>query len=234
MMKHWKKWRGVAVASLLASLLAGCANWLLPVGESKYDCNRKENPSSPYCHSFKAVVESTNGTLPDSRYDQTVGIAELDRLAGIGDTRAAAAISRPTAGVVLPATRGSEGKTDALEGRPVRKGPVVQRVWIKHFVDDDDSLVGDVKVYRELVPSHWDGFPAAGNNAATTANGYPHIVKGATAPMKQVPGAFPAVAAAGTAQVGTPTTNNEFSQPTSVTAESAPAPADESRASMPQ
>jgi hypothetical protein len=46
----------IAVASLAAAL-TGCS--FNPIGESKFDCNRKENPSE-FCRSFKALVKSTD------------------------------------------------------------------------------------------------------------------------------------------------------------------------------
>jgi len=52
-----KSTHALTLAATIA-MLAGCS--FNPIGESKFDCNRKENPSE-YCRSFKALERSTNG-----------------------------------------------------------------------------------------------------------------------------------------------------------------------------
>jgi hypothetical protein len=157
----------------LAAVLGGCS--FNPSGESKFDCNRKENPSE-YCRSFKALVKSTDGPLPESRFDKEFRMSDFDRAAGIapdaavaGPGAAAAAIGR------LPYQRMSPGG-DPLAGMPVRKAPVVQRVLIKRFVDDNDSLQDDVIVYREVKGARWSGFEAGGQEARSPG-AYPHRAK---------------------------------------------------------
>ena len=91
------------IASALASL-GGCASMFNPIGDNKYDCNRKENPDSPYCHSFRSVERATSNDIPDSRYDQSMSIAEIDKLTGIAPVNAVAvpATQQPVADVSNP------------------------------------------------------------------------------------------------------------------------------------
>ena len=174
-----------------AGLLSGCASVLTPLGDNHYDCNRKENPQSPYCHSFKAVEESTAGAIPRSRYDETLRLSDLDRLTGIAPSSAVA--SAPTesqsgaprrqrspgaAGIGHGGAPMSSGSLP--EGIPVRLGPVVQRVWVKRFVDANDLLVGETVIYKEIMPSRWSGFEAVdplrvdARAASFPAGIYPH------------------------------------------------------------
>ena len=157
--------------SLSALLLSACSSMFLPQGSEHYDCNRKENANSPYCHSFRGAESSTASTLPKTRYDETVKMSELDKLQGIEAAKPKAsstpATNNPT--LALPGM----AKPAPIEGSPVRDGPVVQRVWIKRHVDENDMLVGDMVVYKEIQPTHWSGF-AAGDANAKEHSVYPH------------------------------------------------------------
>jgi hypothetical protein len=178
--------------------LSGCASVLTPLGSNTYDCNRKENPASPYCHSFKSVEGSTAGEIPQSRFDETMRLSDLDRMTGIAPPErghpgappsAPGAQNFPTQGEAVGQSAASPGTPPAvaarptkplaravpLEGLPVREGPVVQRVWIKRFVDDNDLLVSDTMVYKEIIPSHWQGFPHIdGDSSSRGGPSYPH------------------------------------------------------------
>lgn len=156
----------------LAATLAGCS--FNPIGESRFDCNRKENPSA-YCRSFKALVKSTDGPLPESRFDKEFRMSDFDRATGIAPD---AAVAAPGAGAVAAATgrlphQRMSPAGDPMAGMPVRKAPVVQRVLIKRFVDDNDSLQDDVIVYREVKGARWSGFEA-GERDARAPGAYPH------------------------------------------------------------
>ncbi len=161
--------------------LAGCANIFNPVGENKYDCNRKENPDSPYCHSFKSVEQATTKDVPASRYDEQMSIEDIDKLTGIAPVKKSEntdknsvsnqnifvfAVDSPVSGSSLPA------------GTPVRVGPVVQRTWVKSFNDKNDMLTSDQVIYKEVVPPHWAGEIASRTTQGITAGGlpgtYPH------------------------------------------------------------
>ena len=96
------------VAAVATFTLSACTSLLTPLGSDKYDCNRKENPASPYCHSFRSVADGTNTPMPDSRYDAAVRIADVDQLAGIappagttGSSDASAHRERSTADIIL-------------------------------------------------------------------------------------------------------------------------------------
>ncbi|MDN8102585.1 TraV family lipoprotein [Burkholderia multivorans] len=180
----------LAAPLVAAAVLSGCSSIMNPIGSNTYDCNRKQDPTSIYCHSFKAVEASTNGELPDSRFDTELKFSQYDRatdIAPVGKPDAAASPIRSGGGepVVMgtgtPVVDGSTGAAplrpvaaDGMpDGTPVRTGPVVLRTWIKHFRDDNDMLTSDTTVYKEIVPSHWAGFDG-GNPAGAMQGIYPH------------------------------------------------------------
>ncbi len=172
--------------SVSALVLSACSSMFLPQGSEHYDCNRKENANSPYCHSFRGAESSTDSSLPKTRYDETVKMSELDKLQGIeaarkNKTSSVATSSNPTQalpGMARPAP---------MDGAPVRDGPVVQRVWIKRHVDENDMLVGDMVVYKEIQPTHWSGFPAGGSDSAEHTV-YPHYPSAASSKTQpQIP-----------------------------------------------
>jgi hypothetical protein len=166
-MNHSRK---VFALLAVAATLAGCS--FNPIGESTFDCNRKENPSE-YCRSFKALEKSTNGPLPESRFDKEFKMSDHDRATGIAPDPVPAAGSGGVAGPgVLPHQR-LNAAGDPVAGMPVRKAPVVQRVKIKRFVDENDSLQDDVIVYREVRGARWSGFDGAGQETRV-AGAYPH------------------------------------------------------------
>ncbi|MCE4548003.1 MULTISPECIES: TraV family lipoprotein [Caballeronia] len=180
----------IAISVCAVPVLSGCPAAFNPIGSNSYDCNRKQDPSSIYCHSFKAVEASTNGELPPSRFDSELNFSQYDKatdIAPVGQRNTAASPIRSGSGepVVMgsggPAVQGSATpgtvRTVAVDGMPdgmpVREGPVIQRTWIKHFVDGNDMLTSDTTVYKEIVGSHWSGFD--GGNPAGAARGvYPH------------------------------------------------------------
>lgn len=167
--------------SLFASMfIAGCASQMNPVGETKFDCNRRQDSKSVYCRSFKAVEASTAGEIPPSRYDKEYKLSEFDRMTGIAPDEEVTAeptqqvnvkSAKPTKPVVLP----HQVRQDApLAGAPVREGPVIQRVWIKRFVDGRDLLTENTVVYKEIRGTRWAGFDEAQLNLATQMRAYPH------------------------------------------------------------
>jgi conjugal transfer pilus assembly protein TraV len=157
--------------------LSGCANSFNPIGEGKFDCNRKQDPKSPLCRSFKSVEASTATPLPQSRFDVEFKISDYDRLTGIAPDDPAPAAQQPTVNppVVMHSLPHQAKPTALPAGTPVREGPVVQRVWVKRFVDDRDLLTESTIVYKEIRPTQWSGFRATAQSAAGVQGGvYPH------------------------------------------------------------
>jgi len=168
-------------------LLGGCAAQMNPVGEAKFDCNRRQDSKSPHCRSFRAVDQATDAPLPQSRYDQAFSISDMDKLTGISPDdqkpNTAAKTDTKPANQLLP----HQLRNDApLAGQPVREGPVVQRVWIKRHVDGRDVLTEDTVVYREIKPTRWAGHPTPTTQVGVDAP-YPRRPKeeGAAAQAKQ-------------------------------------------------
>jgi conjugal transfer pilus assembly protein TraV len=191
------------VLSICVAVLAGCASQMNPIGESKFDCNRRQDAKSPHCRSFRAVDQATDAPLPKSRFDQAFSISEMDRLTGISpdDTRPKAEMSREgvSASPLLP----HQVRNDApLTGQPVREGPIVQRVWIKRHVDGRDVLTENTVVYREIKPTRWAGFPTPAIQAGVGAT-YPRR------PKEETPNATARSNAAQPQQEAPP----EFNQP---------------------
>jgi hypothetical protein len=179
--------------TMLVGTLSGCSNAFNPIGTNTYDCNRKQDPSSIYCHSFRAVEASTHGELPDSRFDRELKFSQYDKateiapvgeggrvdsgnrlVSGSGEAiRTAGEGSGTGRAERMPLPHAAMREAGPLAGMPVREGPVVQRVWIKHFVDGNDMLTGDTMVYKEIISTRWAGFD--GGNPATAQRGvYPH------------------------------------------------------------
>lgn len=173
----------VILLVILASL-GGCAKWFNPMGDNKYDCNRKEDPDSPYCHSFRAVEAATSNDIPDSRYDEEMSIAEADERSGIAPRkskkRSKAKKSAPNsknkeAPEASPLyVAGNQAGSALPTGTPVRVGPVLQRTWIKSFDDNNDLLTSDLYVYKEVVPTHWAGRTPGNSYNKTAPGAYPH------------------------------------------------------------
>jgi conjugal transfer pilus assembly protein TraV len=205
MMNRTRNLTAALIPVCAATLLAGCSSLMNPIGSNSYDCNRKQDPTSIYCHSFKGVEASTNGELPDSRFDTELNLSQYDKatdIAPVGQNNVAASPIKAGAGeTVHMGSSGDEGTapvrtTPAIQtaaadgmpdGMPVREGPVVLRTWIKHFVDGNDMLTSDTTVYKEIVPPHWAGFDG-GNPAGAMQGVYPHKAedtKALTAAMPQ-------------------------------------------------
>ena len=99
---------------------------------------------------------------------------ELDRLIGISpdeDTKTeSAAIGKKPRPVILPHQIRQESP---LSGAPVREGPVVQRVWVKRFVDGNDVLTENTVVYKEIRGNRWAGFEGQGTSLIGDQRTYP-------------------------------------------------------------
>lgn len=213
-------------AITLAIALTGCSSAFNPIGSNTYDCNRKQDPSSIYCHSFKAVEASTNGELPDSRFDRELKFTQYDKateIAPVGDGSQASLKSGSGEAVVtsaggLPHLGGLASPPQ--DGMPVREGPVVQRTWIKHFVDANDMMTGDTTVYKEIVPTRWAGFDG-GDPAGTQQGLYPH--RSVETKVSTAPKAEPDVSQ-----------RTDFIQPGSMTSANESSPGSSMPNSMPQ
>lgn len=185
---------------LVAVAISGCS--FAPIGENTFECNRKENPS-PYCRSFKSLDKSTAGVLPESRFDKEFKMSDYDRAIGIAPDADGASPSQtaPSQGA-LPHQSGGvvRGAGAILPGAPVRQAAIVQRVWVKGFVDENDMLQASTKVYKEVQGSKWTGYDSAQTNNLAGAKGFPHrAAKG---------GSFNPSPAA-------PESTNDFNQPSS-------------------
>lgn len=169
----------------LASL-AGCSSFFTPVGENKFDCNRRQGGNSEYCKSFKAMNKSTDAPLPDSRFDSSFSMSDYDKAVGIAPDsaktlRSDTPQSQPNQTVyvngTLPSSR-SGGQASGVS-RPVRMAPVVQRTWIKPYVTGGD-MHGAALVYREIIPARWAGFEDGASssvgNALSGSRVYPHYL----------------------------------------------------------
>jgi conjugal transfer pilus assembly protein TraV len=166
----------LAALAIVATLLQGCASAMNPVGETKFDCNRKQDAKSPFCRSFKAVEAATAADLPQSRFDQEFTLGEIDRMTGIApdDKKPAALPTATNHNNGKPILPHQAGYGQPLAGAPVREGPVIQRVWVKRFVDDRDLLTENTIVYKEIRNTRWAGFDAASQSGNGQPGAYPH------------------------------------------------------------
>ncbi|UVA77165.1 TraV family lipoprotein [Pandoraea commovens] len=180
-MNHKGPLRQIALLIVCASttVLAACSSAFNPIGTNTYDCNRKQDPSSVYCRSFRAVEASTNGELPDTRFDKEMEFSAYDKATEIAPvTSGAESPLKSGSGNVL--MTGSSGlphlgtlQPPQQDGAPVREGPVIQRTWIKQFVDANDVLTADTVVYKEIIPTRWAGFNG-GDPTGMQRGLYPH------------------------------------------------------------
>lgn len=189
----------------LIMLLYGCAAQMNPVGEVKFDCNRRQDAKSPYCRSFRSVDASTTGEIPQSRFDKEFNMGELDRLIGISPDDAEKndpsdnSKAKQARVVVLPHQM---RQTPPLAGAPVREGPVVQRVWVKRFVDGNDVLTENTVVYKEIRGTRWAGFEGQGAAVVGEQRVFPRR------PLEPQPPVTP-----NSSPVGSPPPSTEFNQP---------------------
>ena len=124
---------------------------------------------------------------------------------------------------------------------------LVQRVWVKRFVDGNDLLVGETVIYKEIIGSHWQGFGGADSSSSSISSAaslplpkdgpaYPHRAPVPTS-AKSVAGLATAPVA-GSANAPAPATASPgFTQPgvRAPAGEMAPVPATSSgTTSMPQ
>ncbi len=162
---------------VLIQSLTGCASWFTPVGTDTFDCNRRDDPGSPHCRSMRSVDDSTEGTIPSTRYDKKFSMSQVDELNGISQEKNLPSAKAQTQTTAEQRVRKSD-RSDSLEtaGMPVRMGPVIQRVWIQKFKTDNDTLVQDTYVYREVQGTRWSGFNDSGSPAfeGKAVQIYPH------------------------------------------------------------
>ena len=64
------------------ALMSACS--FAPIGENKFDCNRKDAPRE-YCRNVRAVLESTEGAMPTTKYGKNFNINEYDDAVGYND-----------------------------------------------------------------------------------------------------------------------------------------------------
>jgi hypothetical protein len=178
-----------ACAALLG--LTGCSGLMTPVGSENFGCSRTQNPMEAdlNCISFRGTVASTDGSLAPTRFDKQLTTAALDRQTGVAPTEGASSqpAQRPDAPVApqpvrqaLPTAGRLLHHIDAepLAGRPVREAPVILRVRVNRWVDENDMLHEGTVLYREITPTRWSGFDpiprARRASSAGQALGYPH------------------------------------------------------------
>jgi len=166
------------ITATATTLISACS--FAPIGNNSFECNRKDSPAA-YCKSFKAVERSTNGTLPETKFEKPFDMNDYDAAFDLNvkadkDNKKDKALSQ-----VLPHNMGVPSQA-FVDGGPVRQAPVIQRMYIKKFVDENDVLHQDQIVYKEVKGSKWAGFDSG--SAANNLNGgvlYPHKVKGSEA-----------------------------------------------------
>jgi len=153
-------------------LFVGCS--FAPIGENKFDCNRKDSPNE-YCRSIKAVERSTQGELPETRYEKEFDMHDYDRAYSLEPVntnnkknKAVKASAYEQFSKEYTNTSESRNSSNALgysqlrftpiQGAPIRVAPIIQRIYIKSYVDANDVLVQDQIIYKEIAHSKWSGF----------------------------------------------------------------------------
>jgi hypothetical protein len=137
--------------------------------------------------------------MEPSRFDKVLSTSDLDRQTGVAPgalmrgsevgTGAGAVLAAPLAPVPSRLLHQVDGPT--LAGRPVREAPVILRILINRWVDQDDMLHEGKVLYREIKPPRWAGFEPIPRAADGRTIGYPHrsedmVRSGAAAPAASV------------------------------------------------
>lgn len=159
---------------LCASLFA--CSVFRPVGQENFNCNGK-NSTNPYCRSIKGIDRSTQGNIPDTKFDTAFNYEDYDKYSGdYVDTQ-----GKPTKEAthyaksgVLPHEIGGSNNAPIV-GAPVRMAPVVQKIWVNRYVDGQDKLHQPVEVYQEVIGSRWSGVASGQNYQAEDGRAYPHM-----------------------------------------------------------
>lgn len=162
----------ILIPLALTSLLGACS--FAPIGQNNFDCNRQDSPKE-YCRSFKAVEKSTNGTLPETRYEKSFEMTDYDKAFNL-DAKDGKKTDKPIQ-QGLPHNY-QVSQTAAVDGAPIRQAPILQRIYVKKFVDENDVLHQDQIIYKEVQASKWVGFDMAGAGNYAGGNVYPHKVDG--------------------------------------------------------
>ncbi len=145
-----------------------------PVGDNKFDCNRKDAPIE-YCRSVRAVLNSTDGQLPQTKYGEKFNMEDYDIATGLSD-KASSTPREIKSPMLLP--HNLDAGAPPLAGAPVRQAPVIQKVYIKPFVDENDVLHEAQTAFKEVLTSKWTGFDRQ-NTVSNLSGGvnYPHRSK---------------------------------------------------------
>lgn len=164
----------ITFSLLWLSVLSLGACTFSPIGDNKFDCNRKDTPIE-YCRSVRAVLNSTDGQLPDTKYGEKFNMEDYDIATGLSDKPSATPkeIKSP---MLLP--HNLDAGALSLAGAPVRQAPVIQKVYIKPFVDENDVLHEAQTAFKEVLTSKWTGFDRQ-NTVSNLSGGvnYPHRSK---------------------------------------------------------
>ena len=182
---------------VVALLTYGCS--FAPIGENKFDYNRKDSPNE-YCRSIKAIERSTQGELPETRFEKEFDMHDYDRAYSLDakDPRDSKSHNANASNAGKP-SKVSEttnhnnplgypmGKSILTDEAPIRVAPVIQRVYIKSYVDADDILIQDQIIYKEIAHSKWTGFESGIDTREAQINGvgvagvHPHRNQGVDA-----------------------------------------------------
>lgn len=169
----------------LLATVSACS--FAPIGENSFNCNRGEGSSNIYCRSPKSVLNSTDGQIPDTKYGKSFEMSEYDVAVGYANKPGD---NSNDLGTQTKKVSGKEGDlvtslgllphqlvgNNIIDGAPVRAAPVIQRVYIKPWVDENDILHEGSLTYKEVQTAKWTGFDAQAGTANNFAGGkvYPH------------------------------------------------------------
>lgn len=184
----------IGLIAAACAALTGCSSVMTPVGSENFGCSRTQNPAEAdkNCISFRGAVVSTDGSLGPTRFDKQLSTPALDRQTGVAPSNVSATQVQPQDAPVaapvgvqpvrqaLPTAGRLLHHIDAepLAGRPVREAPVILRVRVNRWVDENDMLHEGTVLYREITPTRWAGFDpiprAKRASSSGQALGYPH------------------------------------------------------------
>lgn len=164
----------IVMTAFVAFQITGCSSWFSPSGHDEFECDRSKGNVSDKCKGVVGVLRSTNGKMPSTDYDSKFSMEQFYRDEGLISDKTAKKDKDILIANVLPHSAISKKET-IQDGAPVRVAPVTIKIRVNEYVSDSDMLVRKHDVYKEVMPSHWNGYKPVSERKQENAEFYPHF-----------------------------------------------------------
>lgn len=188
----------ITLAILAGMWLTACSSFFSPSGYDQFECDRSKGNVSDKCKGVVGVLQSTNGKIPTTDYDSQFSMEQFYRDQGLISDKTSKNEQAAMVASNLPHTLLAKREV-MVDGAPVRIAPVVIKIVINEYVTDKDVLVRRHEVFKEVMPSRWNGHKAAAESKAENDDFFPHF-------------AAPAASGANANQVGVSDSDGAYGQ----------------------